>query len=338
MRRSVFALDQRYVAYRRADPPKDRCAHSAREADRPRTTGRLEALPRRPEARHRRSGGRWSAARRRCSEELSPVENLRQAPAAATIRQLKCSGSRHGVPCAAEPNRGAAADRSPRVSADSDRSRAMPDSDFSTRRLAMPAAGPILTSRTERSYRVIAQPAVEPVRGVRRRRPTMTPRNFRTRDGQRRTPEHAAPAVQAGIRPQIWTRCSRSRASRVCSSRSTGRSAAKNTRASRGRCSRCSGSPPRCAHAPLPMHRSFRERAARRAPAGRGCAIARPAHEDDCMARIAAHAYAAAPAVGMPCTPFASRNGVTPACPNAARAARGRITTASTLRQRAHSA
>ncbi|MBY4871040.1 hypothetical protein DIE14_02620 [Burkholderia sp. Bp9017] len=29
----------------------------------------------------------------------------------------------------------------------------------------------------------------------------MTPRNFRTRDGQRRTPEHAAPAVQAGIRP-----------------------------------------------------------------------------------------------------------------------------------------
>lgn len=91
MRRNVFALDQRYVAYRRADPPKDRCAHCARGADRPRTTGSIAAPP---GARHRRSGGRWNPARRRCREELSPVENLRQAPAASAGCRVRATAHR----------------------------------------------------------------------------------------------------------------------------------------------------------------------------------------------------------------------------------------------------
>jgi len=40
---------------------------------------RLEGLPRHPEARHRRSRRRGTVARRRCSEQLRPVEILRQA-------------------------------------------------------------------------------------------------------------------------------------------------------------------------------------------------------------------------------------------------------------------
>ncbi|WP_175942266.1 hypothetical protein [Burkholderia pyrrocinia] len=43
--------------------------------------------------------------------------------------------------------------------------RAMPDSDFSARRLAARHRHPILMAWTKRSYRVIAQPAIEPACG-----------------------------------------------------------------------------------------------------------------------------------------------------------------------------
>ena len=115
------------------------------------------------------------------------------------------------------------------------RRRALPDSDFSARCLA--AHGRHDTGDMDETFiRVIAQPAVEPAWPGAGDQPWHIA-TYRAGTPAARVGQSARPARQtasaATFRPTISTPCLRWRARPDCSSRSTGRSAAKSTRASR---------------------------------------------------------------------------------------------------------
>lgn len=140
----------------------------------------------------------------------------------------------------------------------------------------------------------------------------MAHRNLPGRDGQRRASGNAralpARAASAGNRPSddLDTLLALAREA-GCSSRSTGRSAARSIRASWGRFSRCSGSPRRSAREPKPTRRPCPSRVARRARAGRMrivCAAARAAHARRSVSLIRIRGYGAARAAGTTCDRF----------------------------------